>query len=135
MQRDTADHGAPASDFRPPGMVLREARERRGMTVEAVSSETRIPASSIHRIEEGAYGDLPAQVFVRGFLRAYARAVAIDPDEVIRLFEAEHGPSRPPKASRWPGLFRMRRRSRLGLLVAILLFLGAVALLLAFVYR
>lgn len=144
--RDQRDHdgaaadrdegnGAAAAVLRPVGAVLRELRERRGLTIEAVSMETRIPLAHLRRIEEDRLDELPAEVFLRGFLRAYARAVGADPEAVIRLHETAHGPSQPPKASRWPGVFRIRRRSPLGFLLALLVFAAVVALLVSFVYR
>jgi cytoskeletal protein RodZ len=117
------------------GTVLRRLREARGLTLDAVALETRIPAVSLRKLEEEQYDDLPGQVFVRGFLRAYARAVGADPEDIILLFEHRHGPSVPPKASRWPGLFLMPRRRRVGLFVAVLVALTLLGLLVAFVYR
>ncbi|MDI7267841.1 MAG: helix-turn-helix domain-containing protein [Myxococcota bacterium] len=117
------------------GALLHDLRERRGLTIEAVSQETRIPVASLRLVEEGRFGELPAEVFARGFVRSYARAVGADPDAAIRLYEEAHGPSEPPKASRWPGLFRMRRRSRFGLFVTLAVFAAVIALLVSFVYR
>ena len=56
------------------------------MSVEEISRATRIPISSIERIEGDHFDDLPGEVFVRGFLRAYARAVALHVDEVLARY-------------------------------------------------
>jgi len=133
-----------ASDVRPDeapaaaasvGGLLRQLRESRGLTQEAVSLETRIPVASIRKIEENRFGELPGEVFVRGFLRAYARAVGADPARVLAVYDEQRGPAEPQKASRWPGLFRVPRPRRAGLVLAVLAFLVILGLLFAFVYR
>lgn len=70
------------------GHYLRHARETRAMSVEEVSRATRIPVSAIERIEADHFDDLPGEVFVRGFLRAYARAVSIPVEEVLARYTA-----------------------------------------------
>ena len=55
------------------GRYLKRTRETKAMIVEEVSRATRIPVSSIVRIEGDHFDDLPGEVFVRGFLKAYAR--------------------------------------------------------------
>ncbi len=58
------------------------------MSVEEISRATRIPIASIERIEGDHFDDLPGEVFVRGFLKAYARAVALQVDEVLARYTA-----------------------------------------------
>jgi Helix-turn-helix domain len=60
------------------GSSLRRAREGRALTVGDVASSTRVPRSSLELIEAGDLTGLPADVFVRGFIRSYARAVGVD---------------------------------------------------------
>lgn len=66
------------------GAKLREARLQRGMSVEDVAHITKVPRASIEAIEEGNLALLPAPVFVRGFVRAFAQTVRLDPDELLR---------------------------------------------------
>ena len=70
------------------GRYLRGAREARGMSVEEIARATRIPMSSLERIEADHFDDLPGEVFVRGFLRAYARAVSLPVDDVLARYTA-----------------------------------------------
>lgn len=56
--------------------------------MEEISRATRIPVSAIERIEADHFDDLPGEVFVRGFLRAYARAVSIPVEEVLARYTA-----------------------------------------------
>lgn len=69
------------------GSVLREARERRRLSLEDVSRQTRVPHGALARIEEGHLDALPAEVFVRGFIRSYAKSVGIPDAEPIGLYE------------------------------------------------
>ena len=52
---------------------LREQRIAAGYTLQQVASETRIPKRSLVLLEEGKFDNLPAEVFVRGFVQSYAR--------------------------------------------------------------
>jgi cytoskeletal protein RodZ len=70
------------------GRYLKRTREQRAMSVEEVSRATRIPTTSIERIEADHFDDLPGEVFVRGFLKAYARAVALSTDDVLARYTA-----------------------------------------------
>ncbi len=70
------------------GRYLKSTREAQGMSVEEVSRATRIPVASIERIEGDHFDDLPGEVFVRGFLRAYARAVQAPVDDVLARYTA-----------------------------------------------
>jgi transcriptional regulator with XRE-family HTH domain len=70
----------------PLGQYLKVQRERRGMSVAELARVTRIPASSLEAIEADRFDELPGEVFVRGFLGAYARAVRVLPAEVVARY-------------------------------------------------
>src|SRR6187401_1327929 len=70
------------------GQYLREQREERGMSVEEVSRATRVPVSSVERIESDRFDELPGEVFVRGFLKSYARALNVPSDDVLARYTA-----------------------------------------------
>ena len=70
------------------GRYLKGMREARGMSVEEIARATRIPVSSIELVEGDHFDDLPGEVFARGFLRAYARAVRAPVDEVLARYTA-----------------------------------------------
>src|SRR5947207_12046534 len=70
------------------GRYLKRTREERAMSLEEISRATRIPATSIERIEADHFDDLPGEVFVRGFLKAYARAVGLAVDDVLARYTA-----------------------------------------------
>jgi cytoskeletal protein RodZ len=70
------------------GAYLRRTREGRAMSAAEVSRATRIPVHAIDRIEADHFDDLPGEVFARGFLRAYASAVGLPPEDVLARYTA-----------------------------------------------
>jgi cytoskeletal protein RodZ len=68
------------------GSALRGHRERRGISAAELSRVTRIPMASIEAIEADRFDELPGEVFVRGFLRAYAQAVGLLPADILARF-------------------------------------------------
>ena len=69
------------------GSCLRRAREERALTIGDVSASTKVPRSAIEMLESGALAGLPAHVFVRGFIRSYAKAVGITDAKPLGLFD------------------------------------------------
>jgi flagellar biosynthesis protein FlhG len=66
------------------GAALRAFRQRRRLEVTRIAEITKIRMHQIQAIEDERYRDLPVPVFLRGFLRAYALCLDLDPDEVVR---------------------------------------------------
>src|SRR4029079_4710273 len=69
------------------GSCLRRAREQRRLTLKEVAGATKIPRATLELIEAGNIDELPADVFVRGFIRSYARLVGPDEAEPLHNFE------------------------------------------------
>lgn len=69
------------------GSFLREARDARNIGLDRISRVIKIPESSLRLLEAGKLEDLPPEVFVRGYIRSYARAVGVDEQEPLRLFD------------------------------------------------
>ena len=65
---------------------LRARREQKSLTLADISRITKVPTPSLQRLEDGEFDKLPAEVFVRGFLRSYAKCVGLDPEEVVRKY-------------------------------------------------
>ena len=61
-----------------PGGRLVAAREARGLTLAVVANKLRLSAATLQAIESNSYEDLPEPIFVRGYLRAYARLLEMD---------------------------------------------------------
>ncbi len=67
------------------GRALSEQRQQRGITLERASEATHIRKHYLQALEEGNFGALPSAAQVRGFLRAYASYLELDPDAVLGL--------------------------------------------------
>ncbi|HET9870718.1 MAG TPA: helix-turn-helix transcriptional regulator, partial [bacterium] len=74
------------------GSDLRQARESRKISLETVSQKTRIPVKYLEALESEEYGVFPSQTHARGFARAYAKVVGLDPSALTAQFKAEVKP-------------------------------------------
>jgi cytoskeleton protein RodZ len=71
------------------GDDLRQARLARRLAIADIVRETKIPVSLVRAIEQNQFVALPGGLFTRGYLRAYAREVALDPEEVVEQYRSE----------------------------------------------
>jgi cytoskeletal protein RodZ len=71
------------------GARLRAAREARGQSLEEIGRQTRVPVRHLVQIEDGRLEGLPAAPYSAGFVKAYARAVDLDPVALSQEFRAE----------------------------------------------
>lgn len=65
------------------GARLRRNRLQRGVEIEQIALVTKINPTYLRFIEEERFDDLPATVYVRGFVNAYARCLGLDPSRVV----------------------------------------------------
>ncbi len=68
------------------GLELRRIRERRGLSLEQMSEQTKVGVAHYAALEAGDLSRWPSGIFRRGFVRSYAAAVGLDPDEVLAAF-------------------------------------------------
>lgn len=74
------------------GAYLRAERERRGMTLRAISEDTKVSLPLLEGLESDDISRWPGGIFRRAFVRGYAESVGLDPDDVFRRFEQQHKP-------------------------------------------
>ena len=122
----------PALSF---GEELRRERVVREIPLEEIAAATKISLRLLTALEKSDLSRLPAPTFTRGFIRAYARHIGIDPEEKVNAYladlaggipEAPVAKSARPRARFWRG-----RRSTAGMIVVgvagVLLVLGLIA--------
>lgn len=68
------------------GAALRRARLRRGIELDQIADVTKVSGSYLRYIEDEKFEDLPASVYVRGFVTAYARAIGLNPQRVAESY-------------------------------------------------
>ena len=108
------------------GDFLRREREKRGLSHEQIAELTRLRRHMVAALEEEAWDRLPQPVFVKGFIKSYAKALGLDQKEVLDLYEQA-----PPPESETPKfVLETRRASKrpLFLIFAVAVVLGAVLL-------
>lgn len=83
-----------ASDDMSVGTMLQAARERAGIDLRDLADRTKVRPGYLEALEAESFDALPEDVYVRNFLRLYAKAVKIDAHEVLAAYEAARGRQR-----------------------------------------
>lgn len=94
------------------GAMLAAARQSAGLTVAQLSAITRIREAIILAIERDDLSKFEGDFYIRGHVRALAKAVGLDPDEVVHLYDQQHGGAPPPV--RAAAVFQADRTTNLG---------------------
>ncbi len=68
------------------GKTLKQIREKIGVELQVVSMETKVSMKVLEQIEEEAFENLPALVYLKGFLKGYAQSLGLDPQKVIEEY-------------------------------------------------
>ena len=86
------------------GNRLKEARLAKGLSLEDLQSITKIQKRYLVGIEEGNYSSMPGNFYVRAFVKQYAEALQLNPDEIFETYKNEipatHNDDLPEKLSR-----------------------------------
>lgn len=128
-----------ASDPPPPssspsaGRRLSAARQDWGLSVKEAADYLNLSADTITALEQDAYDRLPGATFVKGYLRAYAKLLKLDPNSIMAHSGIEPEAMRPipvtksslKRARRYYAKSKKRGRLLTRLAFAIALLLGA----------
>lgn len=68
------------------GDYLKQARKKKGLSLEKIASQTRIQEYHLQALEAEDFANLPAKVFAKGFVRSYAKALGLDEEEALGHF-------------------------------------------------
>lgn len=71
------------------GKRLKEAREAKNISLDELQEMTKIQKRYLIGIEEGNYAIMPGNFYVRAFIRQYAEAVGLDPDEIFEQYKQD----------------------------------------------
>lgn len=103
------------------GVYLRGLREAKGVSLDDISRSTRVGRRHLEALESDKLEDLPARVFVKGFIRAYCETLEAPPDQAFDLFRQTAGePARPERSTSRPSFGARPRRGGPLLVSAIL---------------
>jgi cytoskeletal protein RodZ len=108
------------------GDSLAEARRQAGLTITEVSQQTRIRESIIRGIEQDDFSACGGDFYARGHIRSIGTVIGLDPEPLIREYDAEHGPLGAMRAAdvfepSTPIKIRERRSPSLSLIVVVVL--------------
>lgn len=122
------------------GARLKQARQQRGVTLRDIAITTKISVVALEALERNDYSRLPGGIFSRAFVRAYAIAVGLEPEEAVNEFlvdftryerEKERSAKRPDITPDDRAFLERQRRAlrtlRTVLVIAALALLGGLA--------
>lgn len=89
------DEPEPTDVVASAGERLRAAREQKGLSLEDVAAQTRIPRRHLESLENSDWERLPAPTYTNGFAKSYATVVGLDRVEIGDQLRAEMGGHRP----------------------------------------
>lgn len=111
MNTTTAMDEIQQGDLNNPGLLLAQARENRGYTQEYVAGKLNLRVRIIELIEANDYHHMPEPVFIKGYLRAYAKFLNIPAEPLLELFNAMyHSEKKTEKLILW----QTKKESRKG---------------------
>jgi hypothetical protein len=104
------------------GSSLREARMRQGLDFPQIEAATKVRGKYLRALEDEQFTQLPAQTYVKGFLRTYAEYLGLDGQLYVDEFNSRYvaGEEEPPIRARRTARTRQRRRVQSSVLVAAL---------------
>ena len=73
-----------------PASRLRQAREAKGLSYRQLADATKLSVRAIEQLENGRVADLPGGIYRRSIVRAVAREVGLNPDQLLSEFTAQH---------------------------------------------
>lgn len=119
-----------AAAGRLPGWRLAEARRVQSLTPADVARQLKLSVWQVEALEAGRYQQLPGPIFVRGFIRNYARLLKLDPNELLlEVGDSLPQPAPPPRTAPSPDIpFPGASRSRWpAMAVAAIVIVGGLA--------
>jgi cytoskeletal protein RodZ len=125
--------GEASFDMESIGSILKKERELRQVSIEEMAQTTRIPIRVLQNLEADRLDELPGDVFVRGFVRSYARTLGVDEAPLLARYGALHVPVEAPVPM--PTIAPPERGRRYGVTFAVVVLLVLFTLALSVVLR
>lgn len=124
------------NDLETIGAILKKKREEHAYTLEHVSEITRITLTCLRNIEAGNINALPGLVFVRGFIRNYAKLLGIESDWMIEALNQAYSdrPQTQPEQEQIDSISQLtqpqaKANSKPYIIIGVLVIIGLVAFL------
>lgn len=78
-----------------PGQLLRAQREKLELSMQDIAKRIHLDIKIVEAIESDNHENMPTAIYVRGYLRSYAKVVGANAEEIIRLYDADSPPPPP----------------------------------------
>ncbi|MBU2873890.1 RodZ domain-containing protein [Marinobacter salexigens] len=134
----TSDDNQHSPENESVGKQLKKARERQGLSVSQIAEAQHLRNGVIQAIESGDYKQIDSELFLKGYVRTYAKQVGLNADSIIADLNIELEPARLQKARDLeanPLVNIERRRRRKRRIAKLLLLILVVAIIAAVVVR
>ena len=73
------------------GSYLKHERELRGVPLEEIAAVTKVHIRFLEALENSEFDQLPGEVFIKGYIRSYARVIGLDSEEMVTAYEENFG--------------------------------------------
>lgn len=118
-------------DLKELGSRLKDERERQGLTMEQIMEITKVSRVNINAIENGNRKEFPHEVYAKGFIKTYAKALGLDAEEIGEEFSRIMGTSVPESATEaeeavQPDYGPGTKKSSAGTIMLVLILIGIV---------
>lgn len=118
------------------GEILKSAREAKKITLDVVNQNTKISVDVLAALEQDDLDSFESDIYLKGFLRTYAKYLGVDATDVLRALDRQRGKFAPTGGTMWdieetvreeklksPRIFRRFILPLMLLLIALLIFL------------
>lgn len=79
-----------------PGARLCHAREQKSLSIQHVANRLYLDVNILQSLENDDYENLPSTIFVRGYLRNYAKLLELPPESILEAYDTMENPQLPP---------------------------------------
>jgi len=73
------------------GSYLKHERELRGVPLEEIAAVTKVHIRFLEALENNEFDQLPGEVFIKGYIRSYAKVIGLDSEEMVTAYEENFG--------------------------------------------
>lgn len=109
-----------------PGLQLARVREKRGYSQEYVAGKLHLRVRIIELLESDDYDQMPEPVFIKGYLRAYAKLVGIPPEPLLEIFNSTYSTERKLEKALWQAKRESNKGERVVRILTGLIAIGAI---------
>lgn len=101
MEQEILNTATATNHILKPGAQLAHIREKKAITREMVAAKLHFIEHTIELLEADAYDQLPEAVFVKGYIRAYAKFLGVASEPLIEAFNQAHSVDKPVERTLW----------------------------------